>query len=57
MNLKQFFFAGYETTLTAIKTCFFVLVHNPDEARKLQDEIDSAFGNEVVIQSKSLRTN
>lgn len=57
MNLIQFFFAGYETTLTAIKTCFFVLVHNPDEARKLQDEIDSAFGNEVVIQSKSLRTN
>ena len=47
MNLMQFFLAGYETTLTALNTSFFILAHNPEELRKLQDEIDAAFVNEV----------
>ena len=51
MNLLQFFLAGYETTLTAMNTSFFVLVHNPDEIIKLQEEIDSAFGDEVTLIS------
>ena len=47
-----FFSAGFETTLTALNTCFFVLVNNPEETRKLQDEIDSTFTDDVNIWFK-----
>jgi cytochrome P450 len=56
-NLFSFFFAGYETTLTALNTCFFILNYNPEETRKLQDEIDSIFyDNGVEITYESLNS-
>lgn len=46
-NTIAFLLAGYETTATTLGYCMYVLATHPEELKKLQDEIDSSFGQKT----------
>lgn len=39
--------AGFDTTASTLSFCFYVLINNPSEMGKIQDELDSV---DVVIK-------
>ena len=44
-----FVLAGYDSTSTALTSCIHVLANYPDEMKKLQEEIDMLYSNEVQV--------
>ena len=50
MNLILFFVAGFETTYSTLDYCIYVLTNYPEEMKKLQDEIDSKFDDDVCLK-------
>ena len=45
--------AGYDTTSTALSYSMYVLVKNPEERIKLQDEIDAKFDRNALVVSQA----
>ena len=53
LNLATFMVAGYDTTSTALSYSMYVLVKNPEERIKLQDEIDAKFDRNALVVSQA----
>ncbi|KAK3090243.1 hypothetical protein FSP39_010320 [Pinctada imbricata] len=44
-TLRDFFVAGHETTVTALRWAFLLLIHNPGVQNKMRKEIESVTGS------------
>jgi len=48
-NVKMFYFAGHETTATLLSYCLYYLIKYPETFKKIQDEVESAVGDNKEI--------
>ncbi|KAK3091177.1 hypothetical protein FSP39_017737 [Pinctada imbricata] len=44
-SVRDFFVAGYESTVQTLRWIFLILIHNPDVQIKMRNEIESRIGN------------